>query len=195
MGDSFSGETLHTRCHLCAFRLPGCFCAAIPRVENQLEIVVVRHAAELTKTTGSVRWAALALQRCTVLDYALPERAFDDAALDLEGALLLFPSPHEGPPAHRPRRLFVPDGTWQQARRIVSRSPALRALPRLALPKPASAARLRKPPLESGMSTLEAIADALEVCGEPGPAEALRQVYRAALERVGAARGRAFTAC
>lgn len=151
---------------------------------------MVRHAAERNKQTNSARWAALALG-CSVIDYAATEAPFDEAVLPADGAWLLFPAAEPTPPpAAPPRRLIVVDGTWQQARRMVLRLPRLRALPRLCLPPPPPGPRLRKPFDPQGMSTLEAIAGALELCGEPGPAAQLRGVHQAVLERAERTRGK-----
>ncbi len=176
------------RCPRCAFRGDPCLCQEIPRVKANLEIVIVRHAAEIKKQSNSARWAALALD-CTILDYAASSAPFDGAALDLRDAWLLFPGGDATPaPAPPPRRLMVPDGTWQQARRIAARVPELRRLPHLCLGAAPSGPRLRRAP-SSWMSTLEAIAAALELCGEPLPAEQLRGLHRAVMSRVERARG------
>jgi DTW domain-containing protein YfiP len=62
-----------------------------------------------------------------------------------------------------PIHLIVLDGSWPQARRMILRVPGLRALPRLALPPPASPdrQRLRRPRRTMEMSTLEAVAAAI----------------------------------
>lgn len=181
-------HSLDPRCPRCLFRGEPCLCPEVPAVAARLEIVIVRHAAEIKKQSNSARWAALALE-CPVIDYAATSAPFDGAALDLRDAWLLFPSGDATPaPRHPPRRLFVPDGTWQQARRIVGRVPQLRALPRLCIGAAPEERRLRRAP-GNGMSTLEAIAAALELCGEPVPSAQLRALHRAVMARVERARG------
>lgn len=176
------------RCPRCAFRGDPCLCPEVPRVEAKLEIVIVRHAAEIKKQSNSARWAALALE-CPILDYAATSLPFDASTLDLRDAWLLFPGGHATPvPATPPRRLIVPDGTWQQAKRIAARVPELRRLPHLCIGAAPEERRLRRAP-ENGMSTLEAIACALELCGEPVPAGKLRGLHRAVMNRVERARG------
>lgn len=176
------------RCPRCAFRGDPCLCPDIPRVEARLGIAIVRHAAEIKKQSNSARWAALALG-CPITDYAATSAPFDGAALDVRDAWLLFPSGDATEAPHPPpRRLIVPDGTWQQARRIAARVPELQRLPRLSLSAAPGGRRLRRAPA-NGMSTLEAIAAALELCGEPGPAGQLRGLHRAVMARVESARG------
>ena len=172
------------RCERCAFRARPCLCPDVPHVTARTEIIVVRHAAELLKQSGSARWAALALgASCRIIDYAATPEPFDGSLLPLDGAWLLYPGGEEGVPSPLPQRLIIPDGTWQQARRMVARIPELRSLPRLALPAPGPGPRLRKSKDASGMCTLEAIAGALQLCGEPGPAAQLQALYETVMRR------------
>lgn len=177
-----SRRSPHPRCPRCFFRGSPCLCPEVPSVSARLEVIVLRHAAELGKQTNSARWAALALG-LRIIDYAATAAPFEISTLPLEGAWLLFPGGDPTPPAAPPRRLIVPDGTWQQARRMVARIPALCALPRLAIPAPPAGPRLRRAVDPEGMSTLEAIAEALFVCGEPGPGQQLRDLHAAVVRR------------
>jgi DTW domain-containing protein YfiP len=65
----------------------------------------------------------------------------------------------------------------------VQRLAPLQTLPRLALPPPPGALRLRAPPAPGGMSTLEAIAAALELLGDQVSAAALRRLHDVAVEK------------
>ncbi len=175
------------RCGRCAFPVERCLCDAIPSLRTPFRFVLLRHASEIPRLTNSGRWAAAALEGSVVLDHALgaphPSPALEALLGDGPG-LLLFPSPHPRPAADvRPCTVVVPDGTWAQARRMVQRIGPLRTLPRLALPAPAGGLRLRRPPGAGGMSTLEAIAAALAVLGEPVAGAALTALHRVAVER------------
>lgn len=72
--------------------------------------------------------------------------------------------------AGRPITLIAIDGTWSQARQLLTRNPALAALPRVAFtPGAPSAYRIRRQPAEHCVSTIEALARALDVLeGTPG---------------------------
>jgi len=178
------------RCRECSFPSPLCICDRIPRVRVPVAFVVLRHASEIPRLTSSARWAALALPGTQVLDYALPGARLDDAQLAEEGTWVLFPSARPTPPGTAsPRRIVVPDGTWQQARRMMQRVPALRALPRLSLPPAPPAPRLRRPPVAGGMSTLEAMAAALRFLGRVEEAEQLLALHALAVEQVSRLRG------
>lgn len=165
------------RCARCRFPAPGCLCAAVPRLATRVEVVFLRHASERDRLTNTGHWAALALERSRVLEQGVPGERLDGSSLAAPGTWLLYPSPHP-PPAGvpLPTRIVVPDGTWAQARRIVQRVPALRGLPRLALP-PAAATAVRRPPRRGtgvgGRSTLGAVAAALRLLGEVEAADRL----------------------
>jgi DTW domain-containing protein YfiP len=176
------------RCPRCAFPPESCLCAEIPRLAVPWRVVIVRHASEIPRMTNSGRWAALALEGAVLHDHARDGRPADDAALQaLVGeapAALLFPSPHAATrPPEGLQTLVVPDATWSQARRMVQRLGPLQRLPRLSLPAPPPAARMRQPPHAGGMSTLEAVAAALELLGDAAAGARLRALHAVAVER------------
>lgn len=181
---------LSRRCPRCLFRPEDCLCPEIPRLSPPVEVLLVRHASEIRRTTNSGRWAALALG-ARIVDYGRAgTEAIDEAPLREPGTWVLFPS--AAPTdlgAGRPSRLVVLDASWTQARRMIQRVAALRALPRLSLPPPPPRERLRVPPHQEGMSTIEALARALELLGEPESARALDRVMEAAVERQRRLRG------
>jgi len=158
-----------------------------------VELVLLRHASEIGRSTNSGRWAARALG-ARILDYGRAgTAAVDEVPLSAPGSWVLFPSAGPTPRGgERPRRLVVLDASWSQARRMLQRVPALRTLPRLSLEPPPGRERLRRPPRPQGMSTLEAIARALEWLGEPEAARRLDAVMTLAVARQRRLRGHAF---
>lgn len=176
------------RCPRCAFPLDACLCAEIPRLRTAWRFVILRHASEIPRMTNSGRWVALALEGSVLHDHArdgVP--ASDEGLRGLVGdapAALLFPSPHAAalPPAGL-RTIVVPDATWSQARRMVQRLGPLRTLPRLSLPPAPAATRMRQPTVAGGMSTLEAVAAALDLLGDGAAASRLRALHEVAVER------------
>lgn len=178
------------RCPACAFPRELCLCDRIPRIDVPVPFTILRHASEIPRLTSTARWAALALPGSAIVDYALPGAPLDPSRLGLEGAWVLFPSSAETPPGEcRPTRIVVPDGTWQQARRMMQRVPALQRLPRLSLPPAVPAPRLRRPPRPGGMSTIEAIAGALGYLGHDAAAARLLRLHDDAVERASRLRG------
>lgn len=172
------------RCPRCRFPSPGCLCPALPALRTGIEFVFVRHASERTRLTNTGHWAALALEGSAVVEQGVPGVPLELAPLAVDGGWALFPGPAAPPPLARPRRIVVPDGTWAQARRIMQRVPALRTLPRLSLAAPLAATRLRRPTVAGGMSTLEAVAAALRVLGEPDAASRLDDLLDAGVALV-----------
>jgi DTW domain-containing protein YfiP len=157
----------------------------VERVRAPFRLVLVRHVRERSRLSNTGLWAALAVEGARLLDHGDPGPATDDPELSAEGAALLFPGPHASPPPWpAPRVLVVPDGTWTQARRMIQRLPALRALPRLALAGPPPGLRLRRPHPAGGMSTLEAVAGALAAAGAHAEAGRLLALHAAGVERV-----------
>lgn len=176
------------RCPRCWFPAPGCLCPSIPALRTRVEVVFLRHASERDRLTNTGHWAALALSGSAVLEQGAPEAPLDGSVLALPGTWVLYPSPHPPPPGTPPpRRLVVPDGTWAQARRMMQRIPALRALPRLPLP-PRDAQRLRRP-IAGGMSTIEAVAEALAALGEHDAAAGIERLHRAGVALATSLRG------
>jgi DTW domain-containing protein YfiP len=135
----------------------------------------------------------LALARGRLVDYSDDGAACDAVLRDLAwGAALLFPDVGAEPKglAAPPRRLIVLDGTWRQTRRMLRRLPSLADVPRLVLPeKPAAVLRLRESADPLGRSTLEAIADAVELVEGEGAARPLHALHALFVERVFRARG------
>lgn len=187
-------DSLPGRCKRCWIREEFCLCPWVPTVRPRTRLVLVRHEREAFKSTGTARIAQLALPDAALLDYGEdPGPARDALRGQLEGAALLFP-PSTGEAfvaAHPPlRTLVVLDGTWRQARRMLKRLPELSALPRLVLPqKSEPPLRLRESSAPGARSTLEAVADALELLEGEALAEPLHRLHALMVERVFRARG------
>lgn len=88
--------------------------------------------------------------------------------------------------------LVVPDGTWRKARKLLHLNPLLAALPRVILVGDAvSRYRLRKAPGPGALSTVEAIAQALQVLEAPTSFEPLLRPFDVLIEGQIAAMGAA----
>lgn len=169
---------LRGRCPRCWLVSAWCLCDTLPSVDNRTHILILRHTKERWKTTNTARIAALALRRCTIVEYGCEGQPFDPALLAGPETWVLFPD--SAPPRAAPtaRTLVVLDGTWGQARQMSHRVPGLSALPRLSLPPPVRAPqRLRQPPHPDGMATLEAIAAALAWLEGPETAAPLDALF------------------
>jgi DTW domain-containing protein YfiP len=160
-----------SRCFACFRPTADCFCATIPTIDNQTEVLILQHRRERRHPFNTARIVRKALRNATYLvDHV---GAFAKNLPLREGAGLLYPGddarlvddlgPHE-----RPRQLVVVDGTWHHTKTMLRDVPALRELPRLRLaPTEASRYRIRREPTAEALSTLEAVVAALRVL-EPG---------------------------
>jgi hypothetical protein len=115
---------------------------------------------------GTARMAHLSLPNSELhqgVEFTSHARVRELAAAN--GTALLFPGDGAVDPselAEPPRTLIVVDGTWAQARKVISKNPFLHALPRIGL-KPAQPSnyRIRKEPTEDCVSTIEAVVHVL----------------------------------
>ncbi|MBI5494255.1 MAG: DTW domain-containing protein [Deltaproteobacteria bacterium] len=180
------------RCPRCYLLRAWCLCAYVPRVQTTARFLVVRHMTERFKGSNTARLVPLALPNSELWDLGVPGEPLDTSGLGAPGDWLLFPSaqPLRAPPVPPPRRIIVVDGSWTQARRMVQRIGALREMPRFALPAAeAPLQRLRRPPRDDGLSTLEAVAAAVERLGDEPGAELLRRLHALFVGCVLATRG------
>jgi DTW domain-containing protein YfiP len=133
--------------------------------------VIVRHRAEMFRSSNTGRLAHLALANSELVDYG---GTAEIAMPALDGAWLVFPEgePAQARPEPPPAQLVVLDATWSQARRMFRKLSALRGLPILRLPDTMTTVpRLRAAPAPGRVSTIEAIAMALRLV-EPEPLDA-----------------------
>lgn len=169
---SRSAHDLSDRCPACRLRHGFCICDDVVLVRPPLEIVVIRHALESLKSSNTARIASLALPSLRIVEYGVKDAPFDVSALALDGAGLLYPSTEPQTPSPPPRRLIVLDGNWTQARRMLLRVTALHTLPRVSVAPPASTPlRARDGVLAGRLTTIEAIAGALDALGMTGGAD------------------------
>ena len=169
----------------------ACFCAEVSPLETATRLVVVMHRRELHKPSNSGRLALMLMQNS-----ALEIRGGDPPDLAKHASterrtLLLFPrddarilTPELLAEDPRPVTLFVPDGTWSQARRAVNREPVLAAAEAV-LPPPGAPTRylLRKEHVDGGLGTGEAIARALRILEGDATADALERLFDLLVER------------
>ena len=178
-------------CQGCALRPARCICDLIPRLELRTRVDLIVHYRELKRTTNTGRLAVKALVNSEMWVRGQRGCQLDWSTL-LDGSyrpLLFFPA--EG--AHelsrelldedpRPIQLLVPDGNWRQASKVHSRYPALASIKRVKISSPNQAdLHLRAETRPEGMSTLQAIAEALKWIEGDEVYEALMTVYRSKL--------------
>jgi DTW domain-containing protein YfiP len=181
------------RCPRCWIRHEFCLCAEIPQIPTRTRVVIVRHAREADKSTGTARIAGLALPNSAMIDFGEESALVDEEVKPFaEGAWLLFPA-EEGTaplPPTPPSCLIVIDGTWRQTRRMLKKLPSLVGVPRMPLPPKGEAPlRLRESTSADNRSTLEAIADGLTLLEGESVGAPLHRLHNLMVERVFRARG------
>lgn len=156
-------------------------------LQTRTRIVLIQHVLELNERSNTGRHAVAALSTAEA-------RVFGQKDLplkvdDLVGAWLLWPGEPEPDPAlPRPSTLVVLDGSWSQARKMMQRVPCLRAMRRWSLPALPGRRSLRAAP-PGGMSSLEAIAEALAALEGAGVGATLHAVHEGLLKKQLAERG------
>jgi DTW domain-containing protein YfiP len=167
-----------------------CFCAEIPAIRTRTRLLIVRHCAEISRTSNTGRMVARAVPGTRVVDHGLPGAPLDLTELIGPNSWVLFPG---APPATGPLdvgTLVVLDGTWSQVKGMRWRVPPLDKLPSLSLPAPEIAPlRIRRPSEPNQLATIEAVAAALEIIEGPEPAAQLRRVFDVMARRMRDLRG------
>lgn len=165
------------RCAGCRMPEFACFCDEIPVIPSRTRVVVIRHLSEINLASNTGRVVARAMPNAVMVDHGLPGPRLDLSEVLGPDAWLLAPG---ATPAVAPvvRTLIVLDATWSQVQGMRRRIPPLPDLPVLSLPAPAVAPlRMRRGYGDTQLATIEAVAAALEVVGEPEPAAQLRAVF------------------
>jgi len=174
-------------------------CAELPRLDLRTKIALVIHHRELSRSSNT---GLLALQ--SLVNSEVRIRGASREALDLSDllslryrTLLFYPSADALELDRelvcrelRPIQLIVPDGTWRQARKIHSRHPELRNIPRVKISAPNRGTfQLRAQSRPERMATLQAIACALRIIEGDLVAARLMKLYHARVDRTLRARG------
>lgn len=183
------------QCPRCLRPQTHCLCPLIPSLDSRTRVLLLQHPSEVNHALNTARLAALGLSNSQLL----VGEVFEDLPELLNppgyATRLLFPADDAQPlqayaPGEQPMLLVVPDGTWRKARKLLHLNPLLAALPRVTLANGGvSRYRLRKAPGPGALSTVEAIAQALQVLEAPQSFDALLQPFEALIEGQIAAMG------
>lgn len=155
-----------TRCFRCFRPQSQCYCALIPSIENETEIVLVQHVSERDHPFNTARMVRAALDRTKLVCGNSKSLVSADLGLG-SSAGLLYPSNTATtlanlPENEKPKQLVVIDGTWPQAKTLVRDLPQLKKLPHYQLlPTEPGNYRIRLEPDDVSLSTLEAVVQAL----------------------------------
>lgn len=160
-------------CQNCHAYPHQCFCQELPQVESLSNINFIVHHRESHLSSNTAWPGHLVLKNSSFVQRGLPDRPLREEDFCLQGnSYVLFPSEHATAVDEQVAQkilakgkfeLFVPDGTWQQAQRMVKREKLLHGLPHLIVnTKRISKYQLRKQPSEGRLCTLEAVIELLK---------------------------------
>jgi DTW domain-containing protein YfiP len=176
-----------------------CFCDQIVEHETKTRVSIIMHHREKHLTSNTAKLATLTLKNAAIYMRGLPENPFSLEQLNLEAGTLplyLFPdedalelndeflAKHPGP-----YHLIVPDGTWNQAKKVRRREPGLSELLCVKISENVKGEyKLRRGVREDGVCTFEAIVHALEVLENKTVADDLMRQFRIMNNRVAKSR-------
>jgi DTW domain-containing protein YfiP len=180
-------------CPKCFRPLAECFCGKVPTQKTSLTVLVLQHPQERLKRLNSASLAHAMLEN-SILKVGLSWRKLShalgkEADAKQWGVLYLNGRGEGGKPMEifdakrRPVQgaaaltgIVVIDGSWKQAKALWWRNPWLLRLNRIMLNPQVSS--MRPQTKKEGLSTIEAVAFALECLGEnPGISAALVKTY------------------
>lgn len=192
-------STQGKRCERCRINKIMCFCDQIKVHGTDTCVSIIMHHREKHLTSNTAKLATLTLSNAIIYQRGLPDNPFSLEQLNLKNGVLplyLFPDEdavelneeflvnHPGP-----YHLIVPDGTWNQAKKVRRREPGLSDIMCVKLSESVKGEyKLRRGVREDGVCTFEAIAYALEVLENKTVAEDLLRQFRIMNNRVAKSR-------
>ncbi len=157
-------------CPRCGFQF-NCICDAEPQLQSAADFVLLTHPRECNKDTNTGVLMTRTLPSCRVELWHRtepPQALLDQIKDERYQAWLVFPAdeqhqaipltpPNADTDADHPTRLFIIlDATWQEARKMVRKSPWLNQLPRVEItPQHASNYALRRNQQQGHLCTCE----------------------------------------
>ncbi|MGZ5790085.1 MAG: tRNA-uridine aminocarboxypropyltransferase, partial [Burkholderiaceae bacterium] len=169
-------------CHHCRQSKFNCYCAHVQRFDPQITFVILIHPVEVQRRIATGRMSHLCLENSYLIEgenFSKHEIVNGLIADPSHQCVMLYPGQDSvnlselsdadrSTPFASDRKLviFVIDGTWATARKMVRYSRNLGALPRIcfSLDRPSNF-RVRKQPAVGCYSTIEAIHQAIELVG------------------------------
>jgi DTW domain-containing protein YfiP len=187
-------------CLGCGLHCILCICEMIPTIAVRSKLCLVIHHKELKRTTNTGMLAVRSLTNSEVRvrgENTMTRLDLSDLLTANYRTLLLFPSEDAIElnedfvrTVSAPIQLIVPDGNWRQASKVHGRHPELQNITKVKISvQNAAKNHLRTEHFQEGMSTLEAIAWAMNMIEGPEVSEPLFKLYQAKLKQTLIGRG------
>jgi DTW domain-containing protein YfiP len=180
----FPAQTQVTRafCTDCRQSAFNCYCAHVQRFDPRIEFVILIHPLEVRRRIATGRMSHLCLANSHLIegedfaDHALVNQLI---ASPEHQAVMLYPGPgsidlsaldvasrRELFRGDKKLLVFVIDGTWAKAKRMVRLNPNISVLPRVCFSRATpSTFRVRQQPAEGCFSSIEAIHQVIDLVG------------------------------
>ena len=196
-----------TRCMTCMQPSFSCYCEFVQPFDPQITFVILIHPIEVRRRIATGRMSHLCLKNSLLIrgQTFADDKRINKLIHDPQNyPVMLYPgvqsinlttmTPSQRAqifPQSQRLIVFVIDGTWTTAKKMVNQSPNLKALPRICFePERPSNFRVRKQPHENCYSTIEAIHQTIELIGptqnfsvESRTHDRLLTVFNAMVER------------
>lgn len=188
-------------CETCHRPTAACVCDRVTTFQTQRRVLVLQHPQERDALLGSAQIVAASLPKAQIvvgLSWRNLGHALGEPEVDVQRWAVLFPDSEAAGDQVTKRSgallepgslegIIVLDGTWSKAKTLWWRNPWLNKLNRVTLKpgKPSIYGKLRAEPRREYVSTLESVAAALTLCGEPPEVAAgLERTFRTLVQRV-----------
>ncbi|MCZ4311248.1 tRNA-uridine aminocarboxypropyltransferase [Vibrio atlanticus] len=176
-------------CPGCSFT-HQCICHLIPTVESQINLVLLTHENELSRDTNTGKLLQQSLEQCQSMVWqrkAPPTELMTLLEAQTRQPFLLFPSDQSiecqkavMTQAQSRKPLFIIlDGTWQEAKKMLNKSPWLQAVPQVHLDITSESSYTLRRNQDSGhLCTCEVGIELLKSLGESEPAKLIDDYYQ-----------------
>ncbi|USH03314.1 DTW domain-containing protein [Grimontia kaedaensis] len=182
-------------CPQCGKANKACICPFIQKIESDVPVIVLQHPSEVKQPIGTARILSLSLPNCRLIvgeDFSDNDELNQLLHSDVHYALLYPAETSEpignwqldGMSQNKQRGLILLDGTWRKAFKMYQLSQNLQALPCVKLDDIQSGNyRIRKSPVDGGLSTVEAGFYALSaMAGDSEPFQPLMTAFNEMIE-------------
>lgn len=156
------------QCEQCNYPIKVCVCDDIKTFDVPLRLVILQHPSEVKHAKNTARLVPLCISQCEI-HVGESEQDFVSIIPTLENPYLIYPSEISTPiesmdqSKQSPKTLVFIDATWKKAYKIFQLNSWLHSIPSLHFVEvPDNQYHIRKTALAHSLSTLEAIAYALQ---------------------------------
>lgn len=168
-------------CMTCRQPEVSCYCSQIQPFDSKIKFIILIHPIEERRRIATGRMSHLTLKNSELIagqDFSNNPRVNQIVSDDNLSPVILYPgnssidisTKENTQPIFQPEKtpvIFVIDGTWATAGKMVRQSQNLISLPRICFTPPApSQFRVRKQPAPNCFSTIEAIHHSIQLLGK-----------------------------